>query len=252
MQARTILRPTLLAAVIVGAAFSRTAHAHFNLVMPPPADNATDGGKGAPPCGPTTPSNVVTPAQGGHALMVSLSETVLHPGHYRIALSINSRNELPADPVAVVANGASVSAPFEDPPVFPVLADDVFDHTSGTTPISFQTTVMLPNVTCTKCTLQVIEFMAQHGPNPGGGYYYHHCADLAITADPSMPIFDPNAPAGGTGGAAGGAGGAAGGTTTTSSDGCTLAGRGARLSGLAASALVGLGLALASRRRRRR
>ena len=55
------------------------------------------------------------------ALVLSLNETVLHPGHYRIALSINSRSELPPDPVAVVdANGNSVSAPFEDPAVFPV------------------------------------------------------------------------------------------------------------------------------------
>ena len=144
-----------------------------------------------------------------------------------------------------------MSAPFEDPAVFPVLADDVFDHLTGSTPISFQTTVMLPNITCTKCTLQIIEFMAMHGANPGGGYYYHHCADLAITADPSMPIFDPNAPAGGTGGTPGGAGGSAGSTTPTSGGGCTLAGRNARLSGWAASGFVALGLALALRRRKR-
>lgn len=237
------------------ACFSGAAHAHFNLIMPPPADSATDGGKGAPPCGPTSASGVVTPAQGGHALTVSLNETVLHPGHYRIALSINSRSELPADPVAVTdANGNSISAPFESPAKFPVLADDVFDHTSGTTPIPFSTQVMLPNVTCAKCTLQVIEFMAQHGANPGGGYFYHHCADLAITADPSMPIFDPNATtgAGGATGSAGATGTTDGGTNTKDSSGCTLAGRSAQASGGIATALLALGLTLVLRRRRRR
>ncbi len=239
------------------ASFSGAAHAHFNLIMPPPADSATDGGKGAPPCGPTQASGVVTPVQGGHAITVSLNETVLHPGHYRIALSINSRSELPADPVAVTdANGNSISAPFEDPAEFPVLADDVFDHKTGTTPIQFSMPVMLPNVTCSKCTLQVIEFMAQHGPNPGGGFYYHHCADLAVTADPGLPIFDPNATtgSGGTTGTAGATGNTdGGGNAKDSGGGCMLAGRSTQvLSGGTATALVTLGLALALRRRRRR
>jgi len=249
--------PLIASTILVTIAlFSSAAHAHFNLIMPPPADSATDGGKGAPPCGPTQASGVVTPAQGGHPITVSLNETVLHPGHYRIALSINSRSELPPDPVAVTdANGNSVSAPFEDPAVFPVLADDVFDHTNGTTPIPFSMPVMLPNVTCSKCTLQVIEFMAKHGPNPGGGFYYHHCADLAITADPSMPIFDPNATTGsggatGTAGATGNADG--GGGTKDSGGGCALAGRSAQVSGGTATTLLALGLTLALRRRRRR
>jgi hypothetical protein len=42
--------------------------------------------------------------------------------------------------------------------------------------------------TCATCTLQVIQFIAEHGYNQPGGYSYHHSADLAITADPSKPI----------------------------------------------------------------
>jgi hypothetical protein len=263
MHTRAQFRLSASTILVTIASFSGAAQAHFNLIMPPPADSATDGGKGAPPCGPTTASGVVTAVQGGHPIAVSLNETVLHPGHYRIALSINSRSELPPDPVAVTdASGNSVSAPFEDPAVFPVLADDVFDHTTGTTPIPFSMQVMLPNVTCSKCTLQVIEFMAKHGPNPGGGFYYHHCADLAITADPSLPIFDPNATSG-SGGATTGSGGAtgtAGATGNTdggskakdSGGGCMLAGRSTQaLSGGTTTALLAFGLALAMRRRRR-
>ena len=242
MPTRAPFRLIASTILVTIASFSGAAEAHFNLVMPAPADLANDGGKGAPPCGPTQSSGVVTSVQGGHPITVSLNETVLHPGHYRIALSINSRTELPPDPVAVTdGNGNSISAPFENPAKFPVLADDVFDHTTGTPPIPFSTQVMLPNVTCSKCTLQVIEFMAMHGLNPGGGFYYHHCADLAITADPTLPIFNPDA--GATTGNTDGGG--------KSGGGCALAGRSTQVSGGTATALVGLGLTLALRRRRR-
>jgi hypothetical protein len=52
----------------------------------------------------------------------------------------------------------------------------------------YEADIQLPNITCAKCTLQVIQFMAEHAYNQPGGYSYHHCADLAITADPSKPI----------------------------------------------------------------
>jgi hypothetical protein len=48
--------------------------------------------------------------------------------------------------------------------------------------------IEIPNINCPKCTLQVIQFMADHVYNQPGGYAYHHCADLAITADPAKPI----------------------------------------------------------------
>ena len=66
------------------------------------------------------------------------------------------------------------------PPVYPVLADDVFDHTAPfTTPQSVQVTLPT-SVTCSNCTLQVIEFMSDHGLNNPGGCFYHHCANISI------------------------------------------------------------------------
>ena len=56
------------------------------------------------------------------------------------------------------------------------------------TPQTYEADIQLPNLTCAKCTLQVIQFMAEHGYNQPGGYSYHHCADLAITADPAKPL----------------------------------------------------------------
>ena len=63
-------------------------------------------------------------------------------------------------------------------------------HTTTPRNTEWKLEVMLPNLNCEKCTLQVIQFMAQHALNPGGGFNYHHCADLQITADPSLPPAD--------------------------------------------------------------
>ena len=69
----------------------------------------------------------------------------------------------------------------------PVLADGLWAHTAKVeTP--FETDVQLPNITCKRCTLQVIQFMAEHGINNPGNFTYHHCAELQITADPARPI----------------------------------------------------------------
>jgi hypothetical protein len=88
--------------------------------------------------------------------------------------------------------------------------------------------------------MQVIEFMAEHTANPGGGYFYHHCADLQIAADPNLPMANPgdsdaavqDATSVGSGGATGGTGGtggrAAGGTTGRHAGGSDRGGRVAR------------------------
>ena len=213
------MRSSVLVVCFSLLALPRAAQAHFTLLAPPPASNSTDGGKGDPPCGPTTmPSNVVTPVMGGSKLAIKISETVFHPGFYRIALSIKSRSELPIDNVVKDSSGKvlppagpgnSATADYQTTPVFPVLADNLFPHTTDMKMFSGEIT--LPNVNCDKCTLQVIEFMAQHPSNgPKAGYFYHHCADLKITADTSKPVFDPTAGSGSGGGSSGGAGSTAG------------------------------------------
>src|SRR5262245_25092018 len=54
----------------------------------------------AGPCGGTNtdwgkPSYIVAKAMGGQKLHIKVQETVYHPGHYRVALAVNSPNELP-------------------------------------------------------------------------------------------------------------------------------------------------------------
>ena len=107
-----------------------------------------------------------------------------------MALAVN-RAELPQDPEATTKESArgpqSVSAPIDKAPKAPVLADGLFVHTAKAAD-AFETDIDIPNINCVKCTLQIVEFMAEHGLNRDGGFFYHHCADVQITADPAKPI----------------------------------------------------------------
>jgi hypothetical protein len=85
---------------------------------------------------------------------------------------------LPTDPdVLADKDDQSVTATIQTP-IVPVIADGLFAHKTAPFNATWQTDLLLPNINCSRCTLQVIEFMAEHGPNPGGGYFYHQCADL--------------------------------------------------------------------------
>lgn len=195
---------------------SGTAAAHFTIIQPPPASTTKDG-KGDPPCGPAMNSGVVTAVQGGHEIDLVLDETINHPGFYRVALALEDLSELPPDNTVYdkmgnvlppAGPGSSDHADYEMAPKFPVLADNLFPH-GNAAPAKYMGKILLPNVNCEKCTLQVIEFMAQHGSNgPKAGYFYHNCANLKITADPALPLFDPNGGGGGSGGSGGSGGGA--------------------------------------------
>ena len=172
--------------------------AHFTLLEP--ASWLIEDARGDPqksgPCGGTNtdygrPSYVVTQAVGGSKLHVKVQETIYHPGHYRVALAVNSPAELPPDPKATTKDTdrgpQSVSAEIQNPVQIPVLADGLFVHTAKVeTP--FETDVILPNINCKRCTVQVIQFMEQHGVNNPGMFSYHHCAALQITADSKKPI----------------------------------------------------------------
>jgi len=148
------------------------------------------------PCGgtltnPGVPTGAITKIQGGEKLHIRIREMAFHPGFYRVALAVNSRGELPPDPEPTsetLPSGRqrSISGAIHYPPAPPVLADGLFMHVAAFA-VDQETDVEIPNINCTKCTLQVIEFMAAHGFNKDGGYTYHHCADLQIHADPQKP-----------------------------------------------------------------
>jgi hypothetical protein len=186
----------LMAAVCLSMA--PASQAHFKLLEPASwiEENQLGDPQKAGPCGgtaadPGKPSNAVTRVQGGQKLKIKIQETVFHPGFYRVALAVNSRAELPPDPKAETKQterGAwSVSGAIAYPPMPPVVADGLFQHTNRVSG-ELETEIEVPNITCAKCTLQIVQFMADHGLNKEGDYSYHHCAELQIRADPYKPV----------------------------------------------------------------
>jgi hypothetical protein len=194
------LRRCLLAFVGLLVVVPAAGYAHFKMLEPASWLVSSDRGdpQKAFPCGgdakgPGTPSGIVSKAVGGSKVRLKVLETVYHPGHYRVALAVNSRDELPEDPVTTTRETEkgpwSTWAVIQSPPQIPVIADGLFPHyTRPAQPQTHEADIQLPNINCKKCTLQVIQFMAEHGYNKPGGYSYHQCADFEITADPAKPI----------------------------------------------------------------
>jgi hypothetical protein len=219
------------------------ARAHFILMTPQNWAQQDTGGlpEKSAPCGqadpaptpPAVPTNVVTSFAPGDTVTITINEVIPHPGHYRVVLSETGMSGLPNDPQVTASTTPCGSTEIQNPPVYPVIADGMLQHTSAFSgPQTF--TVTLPaNVTCTKCSLQVVEFMSDHGLNNPGGCFYHHCADISIQ------------PGGGTGTGGGAGGGGASGGSSGGGGGCAVAGARAPLAGLL------LVLAALARRRKR-
>jgi hypothetical protein len=191
-----ILRGAAAAAFLTPAA----ASAHFILHLPTPTleQNAIGDPQKSFPCGGTSadpgkPTGAVTAVRGGDTLPIKIEETVYHPGHYRIALAVKDVSELPADPETITRMTErgpwSVSAKIDPDPAPPVLLDGLFAHTTRPEPGSFfEVGLQVPNINCDSCTVQVIQWMAEHGLNKDGDFSYHHCATLKITANPDLPL----------------------------------------------------------------
>jgi MYXO-CTERM domain-containing protein len=222
-----LVPPALLVALAWAAPVAR---AHFILSEPPSfqAQNAFGDPQKAGPCGGNgTPTGAVTRYQAGAVVHFAFQETIPHGGHYRISLGMTGQGDLPPDPPVVARDGVSISAPIQDPPQFPVLADGVNPHTSVAPGKMWTADVKLPaNVTCDACLLQITQFMTDHGSNTGGndGFFYHHCAAITIGAaaapgadagsgapPDARAAADGSAPASGGGGGCSVAGGAGGG-----------------------------------------
>ena len=129
-----------LGIVAVVAVLPVAADAHFTLVEPASwlMENRLGDPQKAGPCGGTsadagTPTMTVTPVAGGSKLHIKVQETVFHPGHYRIALAVRSRAELPPDPDVATRDTEkgpwSVSAAIQKPERPPVIADGLWAHT---------------------------------------------------------------------------------------------------------------------------
>ncbi len=200
------MRKTILLAVVIVASLSATTDAHFVLVYPAASflQNRLGDPQKIGPCGgvsanptrgtpanPGVPSGTITNLKGGTTMPLLVSESIFHPGHYRVALARNMA-QLPPDPVVTTGQTErgvrSQSAVIQNPAVAPVLVDGIFAHTERPTQ-NWEMDIPVPNIDCQNCVVQVIQFMADHpGIAVDGGHNYHHCAIVNIAADRSKPI----------------------------------------------------------------
>lgn len=196
--------------LLAWAALSATAQAHIKLIKPDAWLN--EDGSGGPqkggPCGPGGFDDVqpvpmsmkVTTVTAGDMLMVEFDETVHHPGWFRIALAEDPKDfEEIEFPNADNCNYDMSKVPTE--PHGNVLKDGFgMDTNIAGENRKFMEMVKLPDTPCEKCTLQVIQVMADALHAPPGCVYYH-CAELKI-----LPKGGPGAAAGSGGSAAAGSG----------------------------------------------
>jgi hypothetical protein len=198
------MRVTALVAIGL-CAHAATASAHIEMTSPRPRSEAQKEG----PCGATgsTRGTNVTTYRPGETITVEWDETVDHPGHYRIAFDDDGHD--------------SFRLPNRPDDNFPqTLADQIVDRGGG----RYTQQITLPNMTCTNCTLQLIQVMTTSVPYNS---FYFQCADLVLAGDAPEPGPEPGEIDGG----------------------CTA---GSSSSGLAAGlAMVGLARRRRHRRRRR-
>lgn len=265
---RSMARRLLACGLVATAAFvcaPAPANAHFILKSPEASlaqDNLGSPQK-APPCGDDgsgKASGKITAYQSGQTITVTIDETIYHPGHYRISLGVNGPGDIPAEPVVTPGATPCGSAPIEAKPVFPVLADGVWEHTAKFSGPQSITITLPKDVTCDHCTLQILEFMSDHALNDPGGCYYHHCSDISIQAEPVLATSsggtgpgDTSTATGSTGSGAATSSGVGGASATGGSDESSSC----RFAGItpASPGLMGLGslaaLAVLALRRRR-
>lgn len=152
--------PTLLLILLVGESTDVLAHARLKidgLVKP----RSTNPGLKTGPCGNvarTTTPTVLTP---GQTIDIEWEETIDHPGSFKFSFS-------PANDQGFDTN----------------LIKEVVD-TQNTAPLPhfYKTTLTLPNISCTACTLQLIQVMTDSNP----ASFYYSCADIQLVAADFAP-----------------------------------------------------------------
>lgn len=186
-----------IALFTAAALTASAASAHFKLLEP--ASWIQEDERGDPqkiaPCGGSltdggTRTGDVTAVTGGDSLRIVIDETIYHPGHFRVALA-RRINALPPSTEAQMKETdrgpRSAAFPIDSAPQPPVLVDGLWENYERRTG-RLETEITVPNIDCQGCFLQVVQFMLEHPGVREGGFTYHHCAVLDITANPEMPL----------------------------------------------------------------
>lgn len=182
MSARGVARLVRVAAIAATLLAPAAGFAHFVLVSPPAAfeQDVTGSPQFDSPCGDNglvAPTGVVTSYVAGQTIDIEIDETIAHPGHFRVAIALEDPMDLPPDPIVTPAqNDMCATAVIQDPTIFPILADGALPDAQGVG--GPQTlSVTLPEVSCDRCTLQVIQFQSSRSSPP---CFHWHCAEIRI------------------------------------------------------------------------
>ena len=184
------MRTSVLALALLVAAPS-VASAHISLQYPlPRTTQQKDRHCGL--AGSTRSANPTVLAP-GETITVQWTETINHPGHYRISFDVDGED-------------FTIPQSFTDlTQTENVLVDNITDNQGGT----YTQEITLPDVECESCTLQLIQMMTDkppYGELAGeADDIYFLCADIALRAgggpdagaDPVDPDAGPDDPGGG-------------------------------------------------------
>ena len=155
----------MVLAAVLSSVQTRAAHAHIQLIHP--VSRHPDQKIG--PCGKAGAGRgtVVNVYESGSLLTVRWFETVDHPGYFRISFDSSGEDD------------------FFDPddfydirePILPVMLDGIVDRRGGG---EYAVTVLLPDIECDRCTLQLVQVMTDKPPYGDGNDLYYQCADLIL------------------------------------------------------------------------
>lgn len=153
-------------AFVLVVASPAVAAAHIQLDYPLPRTTQQK----QPNCGVTGSTRSLNPTvlEPGATITVRWTETINHPGHYRISFDADGEDfyiPLAADDIQPAGTNN-------------ILIDGIADVATPNSTYSAEIT--LPDQPCENCTLQLIQMMTDKPPYGDGNDIYYLCADIAL------------------------------------------------------------------------
>ena len=163
-----------VAAVLLSGACAVAAHVVLDSPLARPGALTTVGA----PCGDPDPGrSIATSFAPGATIYVTWTETISHPGHFRISFDDDGQDDF-VDPGSYTDFYTAPS----------VLYDNIANPIDVT---AFAYRVTLPNIECDTCTLQLMQVLTDKPPYTSGSNsddLHRICADLTLTLA-AVPIF---------------------------------------------------------------
>ncbi len=199
-----LLLPATLAPLLA------SAHASAHILVTEPMARVDHDNTKVNPCGSNAAwgsAGVATFAP-GEQITLRWDETILHPGYFRVVVSVTGDEALTMPSEADLdrfkayysSGSGDLPTPVEQPNGIEVdgllvYYDYYAPHgsecagtlTGGT--CTYEVNLTLP-VSCEQCTLQLVQTMAEQFRTYGSNAHYYHCVDFTLEGD--VPTTDPS------------------------------------------------------------